>query len=153
MTSGDQVLMQKGLTIFGYAFYYKPFKPRDEQVCSHNTMKNLDRNCEADWREYLKFSDDCRSYHDKFISTDEGFESMWHGPLILTKVMQHRIELNKMDERQIHSAPYHAGPKGEGFRKIRYDELLSIDVIEPVYTEWALWSNSDKRKVLSSFCT
>lgn len=59
---------------------------------------------------------------------------MWNEHLGQLNIAKHRIELSLADAKQIHYAPYRAGPKVPEFEQNDIDKMLSR-VIEPAQTD------------------
>lgn len=61
---------------------------------------------------------------------------MWDGPFGQTNIVKHCIERTRKNTQPVRSAPYRAGPKTEGFKKVGIDKMLWQKVIEPAMTKW-----------------
>lgn len=55
----------------------------------------------------------------------------------LYKAVQHQIKLEKTENRPIQSILYDAGPKARELEKQEINQILAMDAIEYVKTEWA----------------
>lgn len=62
------------------------------------------------WVEELVLPDEYSEYCDIFINMLAQFASSWDEHLGSIKVVQHRTELKKTDNRPIYSAAHSAGP-------------------------------------------
>lgn len=116
---------------------YKLPKRCDDWVHRCNAVKKSDEVLKTNWREDLTPLDEYSGYSEKFINLLTQFESMWYRHRGSIKVL-HQVDIEMMDKRPKHSAPYHAGPNARDFKKQEINRMFAMDVIEPAHTECAL---------------
>lgn len=98
-----------------HAIHNKLPERRDEQVDRHNAVRETNRNQKLSWRDELKVPNDYVAYPHKRFKMVVLFETMWDGPLVCIKGVQHRTKLEKSKARPINSASYRAGRKARYF--------------------------------------
>lgn len=62
---------------------------------------------------------------------------MWDEYLGRTTTVKHRVDLELLEIRPINSVPYHAGPKRHDLERCKIENMLAMNVTEPVRSEWA----------------
>lgn len=117
-----------------------------EQIDRHNAIENLDGNSKTDWNHELTTSDEHIAYCKKYIHVLTKFVSIWNGLLGSIEAVQHRINLDKRENRPIHHALYRGGLKAIESEKQETDEVLAMDVIElPWHTGYQQLCSSHRK--------
>lgn len=62
---------------------------------------------------------------------------MCDGQFGLIEAIEHKIEMEKNNNRPIHSGTYREEPQAREFEKQEINLVLAMDAIEPRKTEWA----------------
>lgn len=100
-------------------------------------MRKMQDMDEDDWRTKLKLRNDPSPYRVKFLNLVLELQHMLDRIFGRIKVSKQRVEINSAGERSICSAPCRAIPPALEFEKPGIDNMLAMDVIEPVRQEWA----------------
>lgn len=97
------------------AVKYKLAERYDEEVDRQNAVEQLDEILKTDSCKGITVPKEYYAYIDKLFNMLTKFESMWDGHLNSIKAVPHQIELEKTDERPLHSVPYGLGSKEREF--------------------------------------
>ena len=119
--------------------HYKEKENQETKFARHrNVDKSDEKRLEEDWRDEINFNDKkYAEFKEPFLDMMSNFSDMWDGRLGTITAAKHRIDLDPVDSRPIHSAPYRAGPKAREFEKQEIQKMLAMNVIEPAQSEWA----------------
>lgn len=104
------------------------------------------------WRTSINISDECATYRDDFVRMLKPFKQRWDGCLGHIKTAIHRVELNPLATRPLHSVPYRAELIARDFEKTKQITHFRQSLFNPLEPSGPhpLWSPR-RRTELSDF--
>lgn len=118
-----------------HAIHFKPQVCRDEQVDSHNVVREFDGIVNLNWQYKIEVPNEYVASRHKFVQMLTQFENVWDGHVQSTKAVQHLMELKNSKHCPMHSAPNRAGPESRDFEREETKRMLAMNAIELAQTK------------------
>lgn len=85
----------------------------------------------------MSVPDKYASNRDEFGNMLGPFTSMWEGHIEGVSTVKHRVDVETSSMCAVHSVLYRAAPKARDLKKSETNNVSAMNVIAPVWTEWA----------------